>query len=245
MAASQALARAALAFFLAGCAGVAPDCSVEVDYASKYVARGAVLFDGPAVQPALTAVVESGGGTWSGGAWSTIDASDEAGHSGEWTEVDVHVEYERSLGPATLTLGLLRYFYPRTGFPASAEAHAAIACENELATPTLHLWYDYDQADGAYFSFDLARDFDLDERWNLALSASAGWMAHGQGAYYFGVDSGGFSDLTTSAALAFAPSEKVGFTFTLGSSRVLDGDYRDAVDDADSAWVMVGATFGF
>lgn len=227
-----------------GCASVAPDFGTQADLTSKYVARGALLFDGPAVQPAVWATLEQGGGSWSVGAWSTIDANDDGGNAGRFTEVDTYVEYARSFGTFTATLGLLRYDYPNTDFAASGEAHAALGYDNEIATPTLHAWYDYDEADGAYLSFDLSRDFDLAERWSLGLSVSTGWMEHGQGAYYFGVDSSGFSDLTSGAALSFAPSESVGLTLSLCSARVLDQDYRDASVDADNAWVMVGIQIG-
>lgn len=235
-----------LVAFLAcvGCAGVAPDYAAQVDLTSKYVARGALLFDGPAVQPSASATIEQGGGSWSVGAWSTIDANDDGGNQGRFTEVDTYVEYERSLGTFTATLGLLRYNYPNTDFAASGEAHAALGYDNDIATPTLHGWYDYDQADGPYVSFDLARDFDLAEHWSLALSVSVGWMGDGQGAYYFGVGSSGFSDLTSSAALSFAPTEAVGLTLTLCSARVLDQDYRDAAVDTDIAWVMIGFQIG-
>lgn len=230
---------------LGACAGSRPDTSIEIDHVSKYVARGAVLFDGPALQPSITATKKIGEGTLSGGAWSTIDEDDRGGNAGHFTEVDLHVEYERELGPLTATLGLLRYLYPNTGFPASAEVHAALGCENDIATPTLHLWYDFDQADGAYWDFDLGHSFDLSERWSLALAASAGWMEHGQGAYYFGVDESGFSDFTTSAALSFSPNDTLGFTLTLGWASVLDQDYRDAARSPDNAWVMIGAQIGF
>ena len=230
---------------LAGCAGLAPDCSAGLDLASKYVARGAVLFDGPALQPALSASVEQGEGTWTAGAWSTVDADDQGGNRGHFTEVDLYVEHERSLGPFTATFGLLRYEYPNTGFAASGEVHAALGCEWEVATPTFHLWYDFEQADGAYLDLELARSIDLAEHWSLELSASAGWMDSGQGGYYFGVEEEGFSDLTTTARLACAASESLGLALTVGFSRVLDGQYRDAVDHADNAWVMVGAELGF
>jgi uncharacterized protein (TIGR02001 family) len=230
---------------LAACAGDRPGVHVEIDHASKYVARGAVLFDGPALQPAVTASLPLGGGTISGGAWSTIDEDDRAGNSGRFTEVDVHLEYERPVGPLQATLGVLRYLYPNTGFPASAEIHGALGWENEIATPTLHLWYDYDHGNGSYVDLELAHEFDLSERWSLALSTSAGWMSAGQGAYYFGADSSGFSDSTSSAALSFSPTSVLGFTLTVGWASVLDGDYRRSVASPDNAWLMLGVQAGF
>ena len=228
-----------------GCAVARPDWNVALDHTSRYVARGVVLFDGPAWQPSVTATADTGEGTWSGGAWGTIDGNDDGANRGNFTEVDFYVEHERVVGPLKTTFGLLRYVYPHTGFPASGEVHLAAGYENEIATPTLHLWYDYDEGDGSYVDLELARSFDLDERWSLALSASSGWMSSGQGAYYFGVDASGFSDFTTTAALSFAPAETFGLALTLGWASVLDDDLRQGVADGDNGWVMLGASLDF
>jgi uncharacterized protein (TIGR02001 family) len=229
----------------AGCALAKPDIGVEVDHVSRYVARGAVLFDGPALQPSFIVMSTQEAGAWSGGIWSTIDENDDGGNAWDFTEVDYHVEYERNFGPWKTTLGVLRYDYPHTGFAASGEVHVAAGYENELATPTLHLWYDYDQADGSYVNLEVARDVELSERWSLSLSASLGRMSRGQGDYYFGVAEDGFSDLTTTAAVSFSPNAILGFALTLGWASVLDEDYREAVSRGDAGWVMLGAQAGF
>jgi len=236
---------AGLVLAAAGCASTKPDFGVEVDHVSRYVARGAVLFDGPALQPAFTVTATRAEGTLSGGIWSTIDEDDRGGNAWNFTEVDYHVEYERSFGAWKTTLGLLRYDYPHTGFAASGEVHVAAGYENEIATPTLHLWYDYDQANGSYVDLELARDFELGERWSLALMTSIGRMSRGQGSYYFGVDEEGFSDFTSTASLSFSPNETFGFALTLGWASVLDGDYREASARGDNGWLMLGAQAGF
>jgi hypothetical protein len=53
---------AGLVLAAAGCAVAKPDIGVEVDHVSRYVARGAVLFDGPALAARVHGDGDAGGG---------------------------------------------------------------------------------------------------------------------------------------------------------------------------------------
>lgn len=236
---------AASSLVAAGCAGVPPDLSAGLDVTTKYVARGALLFDDPAFQPSVTATFESEGGSWTVGEWASIDGTNRDGHGGEATELDLFVERAQPIGPFSVAAGLYEYLYPASGDSSTGEVYGTISYEHEFATPTFQLWYDHDEADGVYANLDLSRTIDLSETWSLSISVSSGWMSSGQAEYYFGVDEDGFSDLTGSTALSWSASDAVGVTVSLNAARVLDEDFRDTGQHPDNAWLVLSVEFGF
>src|SRR5262249_22675823 len=157
------------------------------------------LFDGPALQPSLQATIDTPDSEWTAGAWGNVGLSDAEGERGDLTEVDAWVERTAPVGGASLSLGLYQYGYPATGRRSTGEVHAAISAENELVSPALHLWYDYQEADGVYASAELSHTLFRAAAWQAGLVLSAGWMSTGEAERYFGVDEPGFSDVTGSA----------------------------------------------
>ena len=86
-----------------------------------------------------------------------------------------------------------------------------------LASPSVTVYHDVDEADGTYISFGIGHSFenvielDSDGGINLGISASLGWGSSSYNKFYWGPDSEELNDLVLTAALPF---EVAGFAVT-------------------------------
>lgn len=225
---------------LQGCASVRPELSAGVDFASRYVCRGAVFQDAPVLQPCVTASQTVGEGKLSASGWANVSATDEFDDLGQANEVDLTVEYARSFGQLSTSLGYAYYLFPVSGANDTSEIYSTLSIDELLLTPTLTAYWDVGEADGVYAAFDLSREILLCESLTLACDAGAGWMSPGMADYYFGVREEGLSDLTVSATLSWAAFEHGSFGLGVSWAHVIDDAYRDAVALEDPVWLTLG-----
>lgn len=214
------------------------DVTVDVALLSRYVWRGQLVSDDPVLQPAVTASWEG----LRGGVWANLDLGDANDDAGDINEVDLFVGYERRMEGFldwVVSAGAIAYFFP-DGPPETYELHAGVALDTVLQ-PSLTVFYDVKEIDGAYVTLDVAHDLSLGGR-SLSLSAGAGWGDRSYNDGYFGVRDAGLNDLHASASLPLTCGA-VTVTPTVSLSYLLDGALRTATDT--DALVTFGVVVSF
>lgn len=217
------------------------DVSFEVttDFFSKYVWRGQNVTDDWVFQPGVSATY----GGLTGGFWGNLDLTDENDESGEFIEYDWYVDYS---GQITETIGYsvggIYYYFP--GGEATTEVYAGLSVDT-IASPSLTVYYDIDEVEGAYVAFGVGHSFEGEDLpCGIDLSANLGWGDSSYNEAYWGTDGGELNDLTLSAAFPFEIGP-VTVTPSVHYVALLGGDVSDAADDDSLFYAGIGLAYGF
>lgn len=201
-----------------------PTLGLDAAYNSGYVSRGLSLTSRPVAQGSATLTLPAGGFTFSGGAWGNLEAAQYAGAdelsmtSGETgpnlTEVDLWADATRAVGPASVTVGVLRMTFPNaavftSGFNTT-DVYARVAFARLPLAPRVSVNYDVDKVQGAYVEGALSHAASLGKV-PLAAGVVAGW-SNGQAlhegsdeGYYFAKDGLTHVDAWVSTSLQAGP----------------------------------------
>jgi len=249
------------------CSAGAADASINVPVTSGYLFRGLLLNDEAVFQPMLTVAGSKGFAVY---VWGNMPLTDQnmfgADNQYEFSEVDVILEYTKSVGSdeslsANVSLVLSQYLYPDPTYPVSTDPATALNAQptRELAlvtqldvlfSPTLSLYFDIDDADGAFycnlkFSHSITRD-----ALTVGASTSIGYANADYKEYYLGMDDGGLNELDAGLNLSYAIDKAVSVSASVTYCMLLDSDTDDAAEaaynnDGDSIIGSVGLTVGF
>jgi hypothetical protein len=188
----------------------------SADFFSKYIWRGQNLVDGWVLQPSAYAGYKGVTASF----WGNLDLTDENGHRGEFSEIDLTLDYSAKVPGTDLinySLGVINYDFPVSGgADYTWEIYWGLGLDVP-ASPSVRVYHDVDEADGTYVSFGIGHSFEnlieLDSAVELGLdlSASIGWGSPGYNKFYWGPDKSELNDLVLSAALPF---EVAGFIVT-------------------------------
>ena len=184
----------------------------SADVMSKYVWRGQDLVDDWVLQPG--AYVSYSGLTAS--FWGNLDLTDENGYQGEFSEIDLTLDYSGQV-PGTdflsYSLGFINYDFPVNGGADDTwEIYWGFGLDVP-ASPSVTVYHDVDEAAGTYVSFGIGHSIEslIDLGLGVDLSASIGWGSSGYNKSYWGPDKSELNDLVLSAAFPF---EVAGFAIT-------------------------------
>jgi hypothetical protein len=180
-----------------------PAASIGTDAVTRYVSRGQLALDGPALQP--YAAIEVAGLTLGG--WASLDLVDENDNAGEFTEVDIILGYGRSLGALRLDVGYTEYLFPHTLLDGTREVMLGLTVEELPVTPDIAVHYDFDEANGAYARLGVAASVALHDSVTLNLGAGFGFASAGYNDTYWGVDAFATNDLTGVLGLTWQPAD--------------------------------------
>jgi hypothetical protein len=203
-----------------------------LDLYSAYVWRGFVVNDRPVYQPAASISYSTGDyGTLSFGAWANCDMTDRNGRTtgGGLNEVDYTASYSIDVSDFTLEAGHIWYTFPKVSGQdgtTTMEVYGSVAYNNDIVTPSLALYYDYDEVDGFYALAGLSREFALTDQLALGLESTLGW---GDDDYmgYFGVTGSGLMDLNAGVYLSYALTDNLSVGAKVVWTSLIDGDARD------------------
>jgi len=112
--------------------------------ASRYVWRGQTLSEGLVVQPTVGMTL----GGFSANLWSNVDLdnSEEDDDGIVMNETDLTLSYSLPLGPVNATAGFIHY-----DFDGGDTQELYLTCAlSTLLNPTLSLYYDIDEGEGAF-----------------------------------------------------------------------------------------------
>lgn len=210
---------------------------------SQYVFRGVVLNDEAVFQPDAFLYRTWGDGSWLGaGACLSQELTNYSGSAGEITEVDWFAEGAIPAAGGTATLGVSVYTAPDGDFDSTSEAYLAWEREAASFTGRAEITYDFMEGDGFYGRLSGWRLFELRESLAILFECGLGAMDKDYAALNVGVAAAGLADLGARGTLAWLCTENSEIALSLFSSFLLDGAYRDAVEDPDPVWFALAWT---
>ncbi|MEN8148469.1 MAG: hypothetical protein ABFS86_01525 [Planctomycetota bacterium] len=220
---------------------------VEVEAAvySKYVWRGLVMVDDGVLQANVDIMWR--GFTFTG--WGNVDLTDENDKKGEFSELDVIVDYEIDAGPLDLHVGAIGYFFPDAGGDTT-ELYVSAGLD-VLLSPTLTIYRDIDEVDGWYLSlsgsYSFGGLFQLTEKVGLSpeLTASVGWADSGYNSDYYRHGDNGLADLTVGFVVPWSVLDTATVFAGAWASMLLDRTARDRSRNADNFWIGIGGSLKF
>ncbi len=199
----------------------------SVDVMSNYVWRGQKLSNSWVVQPSV-GITYGGFGT---NIWANYD-SDRS----EATETDLTLNYSFSLNKFNFAAGYT--YYALEGADDTQEVYFS-ANYDTLLKPTLTIYYDYDEGDGAFILASICHSFGLSKEIALNLGASASYNINNK---VMGFDSEGddfsnFYNGEVSSSLSISISKAITLTPKIAYSFPLSNDAKNAIrnisDDGD------------
>lgn len=239
-----------------------PDVDVNVLAATSHVFRGQTMTNRPVVQ-AATAVhlATADGGTGSVGSWGNLDLTDEtgrawfdAGHAGEFTQIDLWASYARRFGGVDATVGLRYYDWPNgeqfpfTPFPSTSEAFAEIAGDVAGFRPSLTAHYDIDEVTSLYVLAALSRSFELSKSARLDVQAWLGWSDEDHSLWLYVTEEAAFADVGGRIGLGIELDPVTTLQFAVAGSTIVDSGLREWFDgrvDPEVVWGSVGVVWAF
>jgi len=178
------------------------------DFLSKYVWRGQNLVDDWVFQPLVTAGYKG----FTASAWGNLDLTDENNNKGEFSEVDLTLDYSGpfpGLEALRYCLGFIYYDFPVSGAADDTfEIYYGLNLDT-LASPSVTIYHDVDQADGTYVSLGVGHtlenviDIAPDTPVSVDLGATLGWASAAYNRFYWGLDDSKLNDLVLSASFPF------------------------------------------
>jgi hypothetical protein len=221
----------------------------SVDVLSNYVWRGQKLSNSWVVQPSVGITY----GGFGANIWANYDSDskiDEGDGHGEFTETDITLNYSRSIDKFALSAGYI--YYALDGASDTQELYVSAGYDT-LLKPTLTVYYDFDEGEGAFIVASIGHTVEIAKGYNLNLGASASYDVNNS-VMGFDRDGEDFSnfyngELTSSLNIpvwkAITVTPKIAYSFPLSS------DAKNAIkglsDDGDKDIVYGGInlTLGF
>ncbi len=177
------------------------------DIFSKYVWRGQNLVDDWVLQPGASVGYKN----VTASIWGNLDLTDENYYKGEFSEVDLSLDYSGQfpgIDILSYSLGVIYYEFPASDGDDTWEIYWGFGLD-VLASPSLTVYHDVDEADGTYISFGIGHSFEnvieLGSGSGLGVDLGAGiaWGSGGYNEFYWGPDKSAMNDLVLSAAFPF------------------------------------------
>jgi len=219
------------------------DANADLAFMSKYVWRGMVVNPEAVLQPGVSASFLGFGV----GFWGNIDMTDIYNNSGEFTEIDWIANYGFSFPLISIDFGLIYYDFPNTESNATTEFYVT-GSAGVLLSPTLSIYYDFDEVDGAYINAGISHGIAIGPELDLDLGASLGLGDSGYNNSYFGIDDGGMTDFLFTASVPFEAIPFFTITPSVNYSTQM-GDVKDKTDsldgDSDAFFYGITASFSF
>ncbi len=203
--------------------------SLRLSFNSKYIWRGQNLIDGPVLQPEGSLSYQG----FSGIIWANYDADE----GDQWTELDYTLDYSTSLGKVSpelealsVSVGYTYYTFPNLDEGDDSHEVYLAAGLDVLLSPSLAVYYDFDEGDGVYYEFGLEHGFSLGKP-TLTLAGSVGYN-DGQWGY-----ESSFSAVVLSAGLEVPLTPSLSWAASAAASLALDSQYDDEFSaGAGIAW---------
>ncbi len=201
----------------------------SVDIMSNYVWRGQKLSNSWVVQPSVGITY----GGFGANIWGNYDSdryeatSSDSGH-GEFSEVDLTVNYSHSIEKLTLTGGYIYYSFDAANDTQEVYLTAAY---DILLKPALSVYYDFDEGNGAFIVASVGHSFALPKNMSLNLGALASYNINNKimGFDEDGDDFSNFYHAEVSSSLTIPVTKAISVTPKVAYSFSLSDDSKDAI----------------
>lgn len=217
-----------------------PTASLAVSAMSKYVWRGFENSrDSLVIEPSMTVGYQG----FSANLWGNEDtryysADPSVSTTSAWTETDLTLAYDWTMGPVGLTGGYIYYGlaaspYGGADVPDTQEVFAKAALKT-LLTPTLTVYRDIDNLPGWYATLGVSQTLPITKEIGLSLGAQVGYLRADDASSYARVSNPsepcrGFHDGLLSASVAYPVNKYITVTPSLNYSFPLTSDARDLI----------------
>lgn len=207
----------------------------SVDVMSNYVWRGQKLSNSWVIQPSVGITY----GVFGANLWSNYDSDanmDEGDSHGEFTETDLTLSYTRSLDKWTFGAG---YIYYALNNANDTQELYLTASYDIMLSPTLTIYYDYDEGNGAFVVASVLHSFEIAKEILLNIGASASYNINNK---VMGFDEDGdefsnFYNAELSTSIDIPVRKKISITPKIAYSFPLSDDADEALknisDDGD------------
>ncbi len=220
--------------------------SADLSARSSYIFRGVVYVDAPVLEPSASIGISG----FSTTLWGSMELTEENDYgddygfaAGEFTEVDLILDYTRDFGQFWVYSGIGKYWYPNTGYESSSEFYLS-AGPNTVLSPALNLYRDLEQSEGLYGSISLSQAIPVGcLEPSLGLKLGYGNRKHNMAMY--GVDKGSIADLTVDLAVPFSVSGSVTVTPSVEFTTLPDGEISDTFEESTHFRGGLSVTWGF
>jgi hypothetical protein len=200
----------------------------SVDVLSNYVWRGQKLTNSWVIQPSVGITYGSLGATL----WANYDSDsqiDEGDDHGEFTETDLTLNYNYSIDKWILSAGYI--YYALNGANDTQEIYLSTSYST-LLNPTLTVYYDYDEGNGAFIIASIGHSFEVFRDSSLKLGASVSYNINDK---VMGFDENGkefsnFYNAELSAGLSIPLTKSISITPKVAYSFPLSDDAEDALE---------------
>jgi hypothetical protein len=199
----------------------------SVDIMSNYVWRGQKLSNSWVIQPLVGITY----GSFGANIWANYDSDskiDEGDGHGEVTETDVTLNYTHSINKLTLTGGYI--YYALSGANDIQEIYLSAGYDT-LLKPTLTIYYDFDEGNGAFIVASIGHSFEVSKGIALNLGASASYNINNK---VMGFDKDGkefsnFYNAELSSSLSIPVYKSIAITPKVAYSFPLSNDAKEAI----------------
>jgi hypothetical protein len=209
----------------------------SVDIMSNYVWRGQKLSNSWVIQPSVGITY----GSFGANLWSNYDSdraeatSSDTGH-GEFTETDLTLNYSFSVNKFNFVAGYI--YYALEGANDTQELYLSGGYDT-LFKPTLTLYYDFDEGNGAFIAASIGHSFEASKGITLNLGASASYNINNKvmGFDKDGKDFSNFYNAEISSSVSIPVRKAITVTPKVACSFPLSNDAKEAIkkisDDGD------------
>ena len=227
--------------------------SLDQTFSDKYVWRGQQLNGEGVNQGSADFSYDLGDmGTFGINVWYNLDLDNENDEAGNFSEVDYTVYWEKSYGAFTLGAGHIYYDFSEQnpGLGSTREVYVSVGYDT-LLSPSVTVYYDYEDVDGFYVDFSIGHSFDLGVAdMTLDLGAHIGWADDDMTDAYYNGDGGGFSDYSITAAVNIPVTENITITpsvmyYALMADANSDDDANDDLYEDDDFVFGINVNFSF
>lgn len=227
-----------------------------MDFYSAYVWRGIILNDRPVWQPGASASYDAGDyGTFSASVWANFNADNRIGHTAAagLDELDYTLGYTKDVGPVTLEAGHIWYTFPRWNGGcdgdsqygrSTEEFYLGAAYNNDIVTPYVRSYADYNIVKGFYNQIGLRKSVSLTDQLTLNGDASVGLADKNYLDQYGDEIDPGFWDANLSVGLTYAVTDNISVGAKLAWMSLVNDDARDEINDLPGATIDKAGTDG-
>ncbi len=205
--------------------------SASVDIMSNYMWRGFKLSEDFVLQPSVGITY----GSFGANLWTNYDTD-----TNEHTETDLTLNYTFSLDKFSFDTGYI--YYALDGVDDTQEIYIS-AGYDILLSPTLTIYYDLDEGDGAFIVASIGHSLEVSKEIELSLGASASYNADSE--YSIG-DYSDFHNGELSASLSIPITDAISVAPIIAYSFPLSDDAEDALEavsfDGDSSMFYGGVS---
>ncbi len=220
-------------------ARITPSVSAECAFLNKYLWRGSALTSGPVAQPSVTA----GSGMLEVGVWSNMDLDDANARPREFTEVDYSAMLTFGFAGIEVSTGGQMYTYPQDGTGRCTELSAGLT-GSWLLAPSLTVYHYVETGDGTYVSARFDPSIPLGSV-SIDAAAVVGWGDRANNEFNYDIAVEGPTDMGIALSLDLSLTRFLIVRPTIGYTRLIQSDLRDAVKDPDNVLFGVSVVTGF